>query len=107
MPAQYNFPEIEKNDTFLRRNITITADGTPLDLTDAVVTMQLKSNHRGKPVHTFNISIDNPTSGVLTLEPWHIKLEPYNYLYDLDIELNNGQKFTFMNGVFPIKNTIG
>lgn len=106
MPAKYDFPEIIKGDTFRARTVTIVADSFPLDLTGALVTMKLKGSINSKAVHTFDITLTDPTIGIITIGNWDVDVEPFNYLYDLKITLNNGQSLTYLNGKFPVKTSI-
>lgn len=106
MPAKYNFPAIVEGDTFKRRSITITSDGNPLDLTGATAVMQLKGSLTSKPVHTFEYEILDAAGGVISLVNWDVDVEPYTYIYDFKITLNNGQTLTYMEGKFPIKESV-
>ena len=95
-----------KGDTFKEYPFTISKNGAPLNLTNAVIKMQLKKEFKGASFLTLQsgsgITITNPTAGEFKINEQIIDIEAYNYLYDLQIKLADNTVKTYIKGYFNI-----
>lgn len=91
--------------------ITITRNGSSINLTGASAKMQVKFQMDAPTVVEFS-SDDNtiifvdPTSGILDIPPRIIDVPPATYMYDLKITLANGEVKTFLEGNWSITSHI-
>jgi hypothetical protein len=81
----------------------------PVDLTDAVITIQLKTYIGGPVEHEFSttngkLEIDaNPFLGIFRMKRQIIDLKPYRYLYDIQIHLPDETQLTPMRGYYTVE----
>jgi hypothetical protein len=104
------FPNIEhrKGDTFKQMNFQINVNGAPLDLTNAVIRMQLKRAYNDVPrlslttVDDNGLTITDAEAGQFKINEQIIDINAFNYIYDIEID-NNGVINTWVSGEFLIK----
>jgi hypothetical protein len=105
-----SFPNIEhiKGDTFKQMNFQINVNGAPLDLTNAVIRMQLKRAYNDVPrlslttVDNNGLTITDTEAGQFKINEQIIDINAFNYIYDIEID-NNGVVNTWVSGEFLIK----
>ena len=104
------FPNIEhrKGDTFKQMNFQINVNSAPLDLTNAVIRMQLKRAYNDVPrlslttVDNNGLTITDTEAGQFKINEQIIDINAFNYIYDIEID-NNGVINTWVSGEFLIK----
>lgn len=108
----YDIPAYKAGDTWKGiAGITITRNGSAIDLTGAVAKMQVKYQIDAPVVAEFS-SIDNtilfvaPTSGILDIPSQIVDVPPATYIYDLKITLATGEVKTWLEGKWPITSHI-
>ncbi len=111
---QYNLCPILTGTTQKEKVFTLSDDiAGPVDLTGATVKMQLKTSPEGAVEHEFSstgvspkFSIHLPLQGKFKLIEMVIDIEPFDYIYDLQVHLANGTQLTPLKGIYPIKSEI-
>ena len=106
----YDFSIHTSGDTWLGVNsITIKSSGVPVDLTDCIVIIKVKSIlHLASPVfYQFSseegtILVISPTQGILSIPPQIVDIPPGEYRYDLNVEFPTGIKKTYLKGDWEI-----
>ena len=103
-----NFSHIQ-GDTFTEVPFEIIINTLPLDLTGAVIKMQLRKECGGIPylsltsVANAGLTITDAVNGVFKINEQIIDIPEYNYLYDIQITLDDDTVKTWINGNFLIK----
>ncbi len=110
IPAILDF-EHYKGDTFLEVPFEILIDSVPLNLTGALIKMQLRKNYEKDVVLEFSttnnkIQIINSSLGTFKIVEQIIDIESFNYIYDLQITLASGEVETYIKGKFNIANDV-
>lgn len=106
-----NFQNI-KGDTFEQVNFEVKINDVAVDLTDAVIRMQLRKQYGGvvglslTSVDDAGITIDDALNGLFSINRQVINIEPFNYLYDIEIEFADGTIKTWISGNFKILNDV-
>lgn len=105
-----------KGDTFpeqlFQMEEEIDAVTTPIDLTGAVINMQLRVKAGENvflnltSVGDAGITITDSVNGEFKINEQIINIDARKYLYDLQITLANEKVFTYIKGVFEIINDI-
>lgn len=105
----YDLPQQNSGDTWEGiTSITITRNGSALDLTGAYAKFLVKFQIDAPTMvslDTINggVTILNPTSGgVIQIPPTIIDIPPANYQWCLVVQLSSGEVDTFVNGNWPI-----
>ena len=104
----YNINSHVAGDTWIGiPQITIQRNGSAVDLTNALLEMQVRASIDSPIVLELNqnngITILSPASaGNLRLNSQIIDIPVGNYIYDLKITLNTGEVKTEMGGNWPI-----
>jgi len=99
---QYNFPAIKVGDTFKLRRLFIKVNNLAVDLTDAIVTLEIKYKKRDHSVvHSMDLYISDALAGEITLRDWDVDIKSRDYYYSLTIKTNDGRTATYMEGIFP------
>jgi hypothetical protein len=100
-----------KGDTFDEVNFEVKINNVALNLTGAVIKMQLRKNaydHVTTPalsltsVASAGITITQPTLGRFKINSQIIDIEVFNYSYDIQITLSSGVVKTYINGFFDV-----
>jgi len=103
-----NFSHI-KGDTFELVNFALVKNTVALDLTGAVIKMQLKKECGGIPILSFTtvasagLTILNAAGGLFKINKQIINIPEFNYIYDIEITFSNGDVKTWVSGDFIVK----
>jgi hypothetical protein len=106
-----NFTHL-KGDTFDKVDFSIKINNVILDLTGAIIKMQLKKTADSLASLSFTsvasagITITNPTGGLFKINEQIIDIEVFNYSYDIQLTLANGVVKTYVSGTFNITKEI-
>jgi hypothetical protein len=111
--AKYDFPTMKKNDTFPGIQFTINVNGLPIDLTNAIVRMDIRETPTGNMVERFT-SVGNagitisatPTDGIFIFNEQIISVPAFNYVYDIEIDFQNNLVETYLWGNFPVSQDV-
>jgi hypothetical protein len=100
-----------KSDTWMGFRTTITRNQSAVDLTGAIIRMQLKKNV-GDTCYQLEFSslstIDNvititePLSGMFVVEPEIVDIPARPYVYDCQVQLNDNVVMTILKGTFEV-----
>lgn len=107
MATQYNITTIT-GDTANEIQFTVTVDGVALDLTGAVITLQVRQNRDAAPVISLTsvasagITIVTPASGIFKINKQIFSAAPGNYLYDIQFVLASGDIKTYVSGTWSM-----
>ena len=102
-----NFTHI-KGDTFEAVNFAVVKNSVALNLTGAVIKMQLKKECGGIPILSFTtvasagLTITNAVGGLFKINKQIINIAEFNYIYDIEITFSNGDVKTWVEGNFII-----
>lgn len=105
-----NFRSI-KGDTFDEVNFSINKNNVPIDLTDAVIRMQLRQVYGGviflnlTSESNAGITITNAVGGLFKINEQIIDAPAFNYLYDIELD-DAGIVKTYVSGNFLIENDV-
>lgn len=100
-----------KGDTFDEVNFEVKINNVAVDLTGAVLKMQLRKDaydHTTAPtlsltsVANAGITITQPTLGKFKINQQIIDIEVFNYFYDIQLTFSNGVVKTYVNGFFDV-----
>lgn len=103
-----NFEHI-KGDTFEAVNFAVIKNAVVLNLTGAVIKMQLKKECGGVPILSFTtvasagLTITNAAGGLFKINKQIINIPEYNYVYDIEITFSDGTVKTWVEGNFVVK----
>lgn len=103
-----NFSHIQ-GDTFEAVNFQIIKNAVALNLTGAIIKMQLKKECGGVPILSLTtvasagLTINNASIGLFRINTQIINIPEYNYLYDIEITFADGTVKTYVEGNFVIK----
>ena len=107
-----NFTHI-KGDTFDEVAFSIKINNVVLDLTGAVIKMQLKKNSTDvvpslsfTSVAAAGITITNATGGLFKINQQIINIDVFNYVYDIQLTLASGVIKTYVSGTFSVTQEI-
>lgn len=104
----YNFEHI-KGDTFEAVNFELLKNNVAINLTGAVIRMQLRSECGGlialslTSVASAGITITNALNGLFKINKQIINIASGNYAYDLEIDFSDGTVKTWLSGSFLIE----
>jgi hypothetical protein len=104
----YNFTHI-KGDTFEAVNFALLKNNVVINLTGAVIRMQLRSECGGlialslTSVASAGITITNAAGGLFKINKQIINIASGNYLYDLEIVFADTTVKTWLSGEFLIE----
>ena len=103
-----NFSHI-KGDTFEAVNFAVVKNTIALDLTGAVIKMQIKKECNGIAILSFTtvgnagLTITNAAGGLFKINKQIINIPEFNYIYDIEIKFANGDVKTWIDGDFIVK----
>lgn len=89
--ADYVELTIEQGATFSTEVTVNDANGNPKDLTDFTVRSQIRKSYYSTTAVNFEISIDSPIDGLITMEMSSnttSNINPGRYVYDVQIQDN-------------------
>lgn len=100
-----------KGDTFEAVNFAMTSGviPVPIDLTGAVIKMQLRKKACDivkalslTSVGSAGLTITNPALGLFKINKQIINIDPFNYVYDIEITFGSGVVKTYIKGFFLV-----
>ena len=98
----------KQGDTFKEVPFEILINSVALNLTGAVIKMQLRKECGGvialnlTSVASAGLTITNAVNGLFKINKQIINIPEYNYLYDIQITLADGTVDTWVSGNFLI-----
>lgn len=101
-----------RGDTFKEYPFEILIDNVALNLTGAVIKMDIKKDACSLPALTLTsvsnngITITDAVNGEFKINQQIISIPAGNYQYDIQITLANGAVNTWVGGLFQVINTI-
>ncbi len=101
-----------RGDTFKEYPFEILIDNVALNLTGAVIKMDIKKDACSLPALTLTsvsnngITITDAVNGEFKINQQIISIPAGNYQYDIQITLSNGAVNTWVGGLFQVINTI-
>jgi len=101
----------QQGDTFNEVPFEILIDGDALDLTNAIIKMQIKKDACSSAVLSLTsvddagITITNALNGQFKINEQIINIKSCNYQYDIQIDINGVIK-TYVGGLFQVVKTI-
>jgi len=108
----YNLSEYTAGDTWKGiPSITITRDGSALNLTNAHAEIHVKFQIDAPTVKLFSTSdntiliLDPPENGVIQIPPQIVNVPPSNYIWSLKVTLESGEVDTFISGHWNVIKT--
>ena len=102
----------KRGDTFAEVPFQINVNTAPLNLSGALIRMQLRTDYGGTVYQEFTsvndegITITNAANGEFKINETIINLEARAYKYDIEITLSNGEVNTWISGVFSVINDV-
>ena len=108
-----DFPNIEhyKGDTFKQIPMVYNLNGSPVNLTGAIIRMQLRKEKDGvsyldlTSVDNAGITITNASTGSFKINTQIIDIPAGNYIYDIEFNIG-GVIETLIKGDFIITNDV-
>jgi hypothetical protein len=104
--------QAQRNATFNEVPFEILIDSVPLDLTGAVIRMQVKKDACSSAVLTLTsvgsagITITDAVNGQFKINEQIIDIPTCNYEYDIKITLASGEVDYYVGGLFQVVKTI-
>lgn len=102
-----------KGDTFDEVAFQLKINDSAVNLTGAVIKMQLRKCYTDTnaalsltSVSSAGITITNASEGRFKINSQIIDIEVYNYVYDIQITLSSGVVKTYVQGGFNITNEV-
>jgi hypothetical protein len=110
----YNLPTHIKGDTFDGVEFTLVLNSAPVDLTNAVIDMDVRKKVNPKSSSLLRISsttggieIGTPaTSGIFSIVPQIVDIAAGEYVYDIQIAFPDGEVKTYIAGDWTITQDI-
>lgn len=96
----------KRGDTFYQTPINIKVNNVDLDLTGAVILMQLRKEAGGVIALTPNLTITDAAGGDFQIDEQIINIPACNYQYDIQITLSDDTVVTWISGLFIINDDI-
>lgn len=98
-----------KGDTFNEVAFEVKKNGTAVNLTGAVIKMQLRKDYNDispalalTTVSSAGLTITNASNGHFKINAQIIDIEVYNYVYDIQFTLSDGSVKTYVKGGFNV-----
>lgn len=98
----------KRGDTFNEVPFEMLLNGVAIDLTDALIRMQLRKECGGIPVLSLTsvsdngITITDAVNGKFKINEQIIDINPFLYQYDIEIKFLDGVVKTWVSGTFNI-----
>ncbi len=96
----------KRGDTFYQTPINIKVNSVDLDLTGAVILMQLRKEAGGVVMFTPALSITDAVGGDFQIDEQIINIPACTYQYDIQITLSDDTVVTWISGLFIINDDI-
>lgn len=106
-----NFEHI-KGDSFEAVNFQVNLNAVPLNLTGCTLKMQLRKEYQGlvflnlTSVANAGLTIVSPTAGTFRINKQIINIDPFDYLYDIELVKADGTVKTYISGIFSVTNNV-
>jgi len=98
-----------KGDTFNQVAFEVKKNGTAINLTGAVIKMQLRKLYTDTTAalsltsaSSAGITITNASAGQFKINAQVIDIEVFNYVYDIQFTLSSGEVKTYVKGGFNV-----
>lgn len=98
-----------KGDTFSQVSFEVKKNSTAINLTGAVIKMQLRKNYSDvspalalTSASSAGITITNASAGQFKINEQIIDIEVFNYVYDIQFTLASGEVRTYVKGGFNV-----
>jgi len=108
-PTNYNIPSAIRGDTFDGIKFTVNVNSAVVDLTDAVITMNMRLTPLGTIAKSFTtvnsggLTILSPaTAGEFQIDAQVIDITADEYVYDIQIVFGNGEIKTYVGGRWEV-----
>ena len=101
----------KRGDTFEAVNFEIKINDVAVDLSDAIIRMQLRKEYGGiialnlTSVDNAGLTITDAVDGLFKINEQVINIEAGNYLYDIQFNFD-GEIKTYVSGTFLITNDV-
>ena len=112
MSASLNFDNT-KGDTFNEVAFKLQINSIDVDLSDAVIKMQLKKSYKDSAtilsltsVASDGITITDGAAGEFKINEQIIDIPVHNYVYDIQITFEDNTVKTYIKGMFNILNEV-
>jgi hypothetical protein len=96
----------KRGDTFYQTPINIKVNDVDLDLTGAVILMQLRKEAGGVIALTPDLTITDAVGGDFQIDEQIINIPACTYQYDIQITLADDTVVTWISGLFIINDDI-
>jgi len=102
----------KKGDTFEVVNFEMLINTVPINLTNCILRMQLRKEYGGVIIKSFTsvanagLTITNPTLGLFKINKQIIDIPAFSYLYDIELDYQDGTVKTYISGNFIINNDV-
>jgi hypothetical protein len=96
----------KRGDTFYATPINIQVNNVDLDLTGAVILMQLRKEAGGVIALTPDLTITDAAGGDFQIDEQIINIPACTYQYDIQITLADDTVVTWISGLFIINDDI-
>lgn len=112
LPGLFDWPAQYAGDTAGAQSFTIMRNGLPINLTDAVVRMQVRECGRPVPILDLtsedgqSIVITDALAGKLRIGYYRNPPAPGSYVYDLEVTFPDGQVKTYLKGSYTIEGEV-
>lgn len=104
-PAELNFDEQVRGNTFDELTVQIKENGIAVDLTGCKVKMQIKedaNSERSLKTLSETDGIDIIPDGNLTIKQFRIDMKKGRHVYDLVVQFPDDSVVTYFTGLFPV-----
>jgi hypothetical protein len=97
----------KRSDTFYAVPFQIVINSIPLDLTGAIIKMQVRKDFGTPIVFEPTITVLNAVNGDVQIDEQIFNVCAGIYKYDIEFQLSSGEvKSNWINGIFEITNDI-
>jgi hypothetical protein len=96
----------KRGDTFYATLFNVKVNDVDLDLTDAVILMQLRKEAGGVIALTPDLTITDAAGGDFQIDEQIINIPACTYQYDIQITLADDTVVTWISGLFIINDDI-
>jgi hypothetical protein len=110
MPKTYNLKTQVKGDTYPGVTITLTKNGSPIDLTGALIAIEFRESSRTGTVSKTlgigtGITITDAINGVFTIDPFQVNINAGRHYYDCQVTIAGVVK-TYFEGILPVNQDV-
>jgi hypothetical protein len=108
----YNFPDHIKGDTFDGVIFEILENNLPVDLTSAVINMDLRTSQAAETAavrfstSTNELEITDAVNGIFKFKEQIVNIAAATYYYDIEIIFASGRVKTWISGKWKMKQDV-